>query len=168
MKILLKAAVLLFIVLSIYFIVNPSACTNLMLGRIPQDQTETINGGYEHPLSEHRDNIQSGQGNTAVQEQSVEEEMTQDYRDGLQENSVQPTFTQQDIDWAVASRYVELEQEYISRGAVGKDMARDISLVVMNDFEMTSQEWDSFLERATQENLFNRVRAAAANTEETK
>ena len=34
LKILLKAAILVFIILSIYFIVNPAACSNLMMGRV--------------------------------------------------------------------------------------------------------------------------------------
>ena len=53
---------------------------------------------------------------------------------------------------------MELENEYAKLGKTGKDIAKEISYTVMDDFEMTQSEWESFLERATASNLFNKVR----------
>ncbi len=70
-----------------------------------------------------------------------------------------PVYTQEDIDYAIASRYVELENEYAKNNALGKDTAKEISYIVMDDFELTQQEWESFLQRATASNLFNKIRS---------
>lgn len=69
------------------------------------------------------------------------------------------SYTQADFDYAIASRYVELEREYAKDNALGKDAAREISFIVMDDFELTPKEWESFLSRATAGNLFNRIRS---------
>ena len=54
---------------------------------------------------------------------------------------------------------MELENEYAQKNKKGKDAAKEISYIVMDDFELTQQEWESFLQRATQSNLFNKVRS---------
>ena len=52
-----------------------------------------------------------------------------------------------------------LAREYIKeKKPLGKDASREISYIVMDDFEMSPQEWESFLTRATASNLFNKVR----------
>ena len=53
LKILIKAAILVFIILSVYFIVNPSACSNLMLGRVVNstDKEPVVAG----PGDDHRE-----------------------------------------------------------------------------------------------------------------
>ena len=86
----------------------------------------------------------------------------------LSEQQAQPpltSYSQDDIDYAIASRYVELENEYAKLGKTGKDIAKEISYTVMDDFEMTQSEWESFLERATASNLFNKVRKEMENDE---
>lgn len=77
----------------------------------------------------------------------------------MKESAAPVTYTQEDIDYAIASRYVELEREYSKNKPVGKDTAKEISYIVMDDFELTPKEWESFLSRATASDLFNKVRA---------
>ena len=72
------------------------------------------------------------------------------------------TFTQADIDYAIASRYVELENEYIAKQKDVKKAAKEISYIVMDDFELTPAEWEAFLQRATADNLFEKVRQQQA------
>ena len=166
-KIFLKAAVLVFIILSIYFIVNPSACSNLLAGRVvntPPVENPQINPSV--PPAQEEMLIPAGDLNPqdlpsaqevisapAAQEDEAEE---QEASASLEEDF---PYTQEDIDYAVASRYVELEREYIKENkAMGKESSREISSIVMDDFEMSPEEWEAFLTRATSSNLFNKVR----------
>ncbi len=177
LKIFLKAAVLVFIILSIYFIVNPSACSNLMAGRVvnaprsehpqihpsmPPAQNELlVPVGDQAPLPSAQDaapNASEVSGVTdtnslqAAPEISVPEEQAADEAAPVQ-------YSQEDIDYAIASRYVELEREYAKDNKpLGKEASREISYIVMDDFELSPQEWESFLTRATAANLFNKVR----------
>ncbi len=158
LKILIKAAILVFIILSIYFIVNPSACSNLMMGRVTNsmevepvvpndtaDHSELFTPAGDQPLADPNQQPQPVEGvvdtNTLQQEPQL------------------PSYTQEDIDYAVASRYVELENEYAQKNALGKDAAKEISYIVMDDFEMTQPEWEAFLQRATESNLFDKIRS---------
>ena len=158
LKILIKAAILVFIILSIYFIVNPSACSNLMMGRVTNsmdvepvvpndtaDHSELFTPAGDQPLADPNQQPQPVEGvvdtNTLQQEPQL------------------PSYTQEDIDYAVASRYVELENEYAQNNALGKDAAKEISYIVMDDFEMTQPEWEAFLQRATESNLFDKIRS---------
>jgi len=174
-KILLKTAVLVFIILSIYFIVNPSACSNFLMGRVTNvtdtqvaataagDHGELFMPSGDKPLR------QDGPSNREEDARAPEEENAQpeaevsgitDTNTLTQEQAQPPltSYSQDDIDYAIASRYVELENEYAKLGKTGKDIAKEISYTVMDDFEMTQSEWESFLERATASNLFNKVR----------
>lgn len=190
-KILLKAAVLVFIILSIYFIVNPSACSNLLAGRVvntPPVENPQINPSM--PPAQEELLIPAGDQNVqdipSAQEVilSPETDSAQEQEDSimlLQSAEAEPDtstdnkntdeaetsailgedspYTQEDIDYAVASRYVELEREYIKENkALGKESSREISSIVMDDFEMSPEEWEAFLTRATSSNLFNKVR----------
>ncbi len=153
-KILIKAAILLFIVISIYFIVNPSACSNMMAGReyaLPSAADEA-RGGI--PASEQPSYLSTDENSAA----SVEAEGVFD-TNTLHKTYDQPVYSQEDIDYAIASRYVELEREY-ARGenTIGRDASREISFIVMDDFEMSPTEWEAFLGRATASGLFDRVR----------
>lgn len=161
LKILVKAAILVFIILSIYFIVNPAACSNLMTGRVtnstdrenilppsPGDHKEMLVPQGDGALEKTEPNISS----PAPAVQGVIDTNT------LNETEPMP-YSQEEIDYAVASRYVELENEYAKNNKTGKDAAKEISYIVMDDFELTQQEWESFLQRATQTNLFNKVRS---------
>ena len=47
---------------------------------------------------------------------------------------------------------------FLSVPITASDASREISYIVMDDFEMSPQEWESFLTRATASNLFNKVR----------
>lgn len=156
-KILLKAAVLLFIVFSIYFIVNPSACSNMMAGREVRSS-----GGQDVQMQ----NTGSEQGQTISSSGTISEDGAYiPYSEEgvfdtntLNEEASAPIYSQQDIDYAIASRYVELEREYSQNGTLGKDASREISFIVMDDFEMSPTEWEGFLQRATASDLFNKVR----------
>ncbi len=177
-KILIKAAILVCIILSIYFIVNPSACSNLMSGRMvnsmeelptfaPSDKThsELLTPTGDSKLEEAAEPSVSGESaQPAPQSSTVEaKETNADLADqGEAQNTSAKTFTQADIDYAIASRYVELENEYTAKKKDTKNAAKEISYIVMDDFELTPAEWEAFLQRATAENLFERVREKLA------
>lgn len=171
LKIFGKAAVLVFIILSIYFIVNPSACSNLLAGRVvntPRNEHPQIHpsmpparGEVLAPAGDKPDTT----GNVAPAAKVTDtnsmppESFTIPIEEPEPAADAASTYTQDDIDYAVASRYVELEREYIKENKpLGKDVSREISYIVMDDFEMSPQEWESFLTRATASNLFNKVR----------
>ena len=161
-KILFKAFILVCIILSIYFIVNPSACSNLINGRvvnsmdtIPEPQVPPHNAGELFvPSGDKMTKPEAKPAEQAQNEQQASEEA--------------PTagYTQADIDYAIANRYVELENEYAKQNKDTQAAAKDISYVVMDDFEMTPSEWEAFLQRATASNLFEKVRQEYAEKEE--
>ncbi len=159
LKILIKALILVCIILSIYFIVNPSACSNLVNGRVVNslDAISTPapdNQPQRELLTPVGDQGQTPQ-KTNAQEQSVPAVMDT--------NSTQPApsaYNQDEVDYAIASRYVELEKEYTLKHPDTKDTAKEISYIVMDDFELTPSEWEAFLQRATASNLFEKVRQA--------
>lgn len=187
-KILLKAAILVFIILSVYFIVHPSACSNLMLGRVtnPTDRHPAVeemgdtHGELFTPAGDQPlDGYVPPQGTSSdaekeellhEQEPAPEEPAAQEPAPAAQEEQpVKPAdqtaaaYTQEDIDYAIARRYVELEQEYARLNKIGKETAKEIAYKVMDDFEMTQQEWEAFLQRATESNLFNKIRLEVAS-----
>lgn len=152
LKILLKSVILVFIILSVYFIVHPSACSNLMLGRVTNPNgKEPVRTEY----NQSRGELLVPQGDTPLPSTAPQGIYDTNTLNAQQEA---PSYSQEDIDYAIASRYVELENEYAKNNAVGKDTAKEISSIVMDDFELTQQEWESFLQRATTTNLFNKVR----------
>lgn len=175
-KILVKAAILVCIILSIYFIVNPSACSNLMSGRVvnsmeelptfapsekPHNELLTPTGDPQlepkpvAPVSDEK----PVEGSTS--KQPAVPVVTDTNSAQADQPVVQPqakTFTQADIDYAIASRYVELEREYTAQKKDTKNAAKEISYIVMDDFELTPAEWEAFLQRATASNLFEEVR----------
>jgi hypothetical protein len=171
-KILIKTAILLFIIFSIYFIVNPSACSNFLAGRVTNsdesEPTQTV------PYGQHGEMFApTGDGPLPTDGQPATTPAKPTEVKGIvdtntlteQQAAQQPTaqYSQDDIDYAIASRYVELENEYARKKKVGKDTAKEISYIVMDDFELTQQEWEAFLTRATASNLFNKVRTEMAS-----
>ena len=182
-KILVKAAVLVGIILSIYFIVNPSACSNLISGRAV-NSTEELPTFVPNNDKSHSELLvpqgdkgtqPSTQENTVVPQTvtTTPAESTQTTQDTTPvitdtNSAVAATpatqepeakgFTQADIDYAIASRYVELENEYLAKKKDVKNAAKEISYIVMDDFELTPAEWEAFLQRATVDNLFEKVR----------
>ncbi|MGN1058361.1 MAG: hypothetical protein ACI4Q7_03305 [Candidatus Avelusimicrobium sp.] len=156
LKILLKAVILVFIILSIYFIVHPAACSNLMLGRVTNSSDKEII--LEHTADVHREMFIPA-GDRAQKGDPAAQPSVFDTNTLNNEMLPVPTYSQEDIDYAVASRYVELENNYAKENRKGKDAAKEISYIVMDDFELTQQEWEDFLRRATQSNLFNKVRS---------
>ncbi|MBR4355312.1 MAG: hypothetical protein IKP96_01890 [Elusimicrobiaceae bacterium] len=174
LKILIKAAILVFIILSIYFIVNPAACSNFIMGRVtrgPESQpaTETLPGDHRELFVPAGDQPLQEEPKSPVSVQTTEtkttEPQTTDPVPGVTDtNSLKERQepSQEDIDYAIASRYVELENEYAREKKMGKDTAKEISYIVMDDFELTPQEWEEFLERATASNLFNEIRTEMA------
>ena len=197
-KILIKALILICIILSIYFIVNPSACSNLMSGRVvnsmesvptfipkDQDHSELFTPAGDQPIkaddkpakitpAETQPALQATptQEQTATAEQAPTADATapavtdantlaQDVQHAAQE-AAKAAYTQADADYAIAARYVELENEYIAKKKDTKNAAKEISYIVMDDFELTPSEWEAFLQRATAENLFEKVRAQQA------
>lgn len=209
-KILVKAAILVCIILSIYFIVNPSACSNLMSGRvvnsmeelptfIPNDKShsELLTPQGDQPLEQQparttavepeeetapvqeEPNVQESNEQPVATDQPESADSTQeetpavtDTNSSLEDQAAaqeaaklaEPSkaFTQADIDYAIASRYVELENEYIAKKKDMKNAAKEISYIVMDDFELTPAEWEAFLQRATVDNLFEKVRQQQA------
>lgn len=163
-KILLKAAVLLFIVFSIYFIVHPAACSNMMTGRENAAPAEAQTQQPGAPAEQGQTlNASDGQDHTDVSSGTITEDGAynpQDMQGVFDTNTMkeQPAYSQQDIDYAIASRYVELEREYARHHTMGKDTSREISFIVMDDFEMSPAEWEGFLSRATASDLFAKVR----------
>ncbi len=164
MKILLKSVLLVFIILSIYFIVNPSACSNVLMGRVAhpsadelaQDQAAGPQGELLVPVGDRPLRSENKPAATTNQADNSDVVGITDTNTLTEEQL--PRYSQEDVDYAVASRYVELENEYTRQGKTGKDVAKEISATVMEDFEMTEKEWEAFLERATASNLFNKVR----------
>lgn len=188
-KILVKAAILVCIILSIYFIVNPSACSNLINGRVvnSMDTVPTF-----APKDKNRNELLTPAGDKALQEDSSATQepasVTQPAAEPAEETGQQPvpvvtdtnssladkqaaqtaaqvasqTYTQADVDYAIASRYVELEKEYLDKKKDTKNAAKEISYIVMDDFELTPAEWEAFLQRATVDNLFEKVRQQQA------
>lgn len=222
-KILVKAAILVCIILSIYFIVNPSACSNLMSGRVvnsmeelptfvPNDKShsELLTPQGDQPLerqaepaptAEPEEEFAPVQEESAAQEpveqpaaQPAEQPAATEEQKAAEEQPAASTteeapavtdtnsaledqaaaqeaakladpgkaFTQADIDYAIASRYVELENEYLAKKKDMKNAAKEISYIVMDDFELTPAEWEAFLQRATVDNLFEKVRQQQA------
>ena len=180
-KILLKTVILVFIILSIYFIVNPAACSNFMLGRVT-NVTDTQPTQELLPATHEKVFVPTGDKPLAQPKPEDEYAVEPVYPDGqphavpMPENEpvagitdtntlkepAMPTYSQDDIDYAIANRYVELEQEYAQLNKTGKDAAKEISSIVMDDFELTQQDWEAFLERATSSNLFNKIRTELA------
>ena len=178
-KILLKAAILVFIILSVYFIVNPSACSNLMVGRVvhstdkepviseaPDNRQELLvpvgdNGQPLAPVKAGNGQLPPPQDTVQPADPSATENTPAKpaLEVGISAVPSATNYSQEEIDYAIASRYVELENEYAKKNKVNKDSAIEISYQVIDDFQLTPQEWEAFLQRATQTNLFNQVRA---------
>lgn len=173
LKILVKAAVLVFIILSIYFIVNPSACSNFLMGRVTNETENQISQPAE---ADDHGEMFTPSGDKPLRTEPQQQEQTEETESAPQQEvtgitdtntlteeqqpaaDVAPAYSQEDIDYAIASRYVELENEYAKLGKTGKDIAKELSYTVMDDFELTQQEWEAFLARATASNLFEKVR----------
>lgn len=172
-KILVKAFILVCIILSIYFIVNPSACSNLMSGRVvnsmeelptflpkDKDHSELLTPTGDQPLQTEAAKPAEKPAVTKPEETTPAVTDTNSTQPAAEPQG--PTYTQADIDYAIASRYVELENEYSSKNKDTKNAAKEISYIVMDDFELTPSEWEAFLQRATTENLFEKVRQEKA------
>ena len=167
-KILFKAFVLVCVILSVYFIVNPSACSNLINGRVVNSMDTSLKqpdptsrkNELLAPTGDKEEIMQTTPADTTTTTTTVTT-ITPTPVDPLNQTKpavVQSSYTQDEVDYAIASRYVELEQEYAKKKLDTKDMAKDISYTVMDDFDLTPAEWESFLQRATATNLFERVR----------
>ena len=160
-KILFKALVLLLIVISVYLIVHPQACSNMLAGRerVAPGPGEEVH--WRHPMAEPTRDLSKPQRSPSAADEMLAEDEALRGENKPHAQAVAPeqkTYSQDDIDYAIASRYVELEREYAGQGQKGKDMLQNLSTVVMKDFEMTPAEWDSFVARATASNLFDKVR----------
>ncbi len=162
LKILAKAAVLILIVLSVYFIVHPQACSNMLAGRQTRQGAPSNDNELTHPMSEPQPSItdKSQQGILDRDElfnKPAEQEPTQPSTT-TSAQPVQPSFSQEDIDYAVASRYVELEREYTRTKPLTQEASSELSYMVMDDFGMSPAEWQSFMARATASGLFEKAR----------
>lgn len=155
-KILLKAAVLFLIVLSIYLIVNPMACSNMLAGR---ERITPAEGTTDRPDGQ-RERVRTLQDREDVPDEMLAPSEQENLEGIFDTNTMKAgqTYSQEDMDYAVASQYVELEREYARHHTVGKDTAREISYTVMDNFGMSPAEWEHFLSRATASNLFERAR----------
>ena len=165
-KILFKAFILVCIVLGIYFIVNPSACSNLINGRV----VNSVDESFKQPEpAVKRNELLAPSGDkpevttTASTSTATAEETSQK---NVAAAPVENTYSQEEVDYAIASRYVELEQAYAKKNLDGKDIAKEISYTVMDDFDLTPSEWEEFLQRATASNLFDKIRQEYAQQAE--
>jgi len=170
LKILLKAAILFLIVVSVYLIVNPHACSNMLAGRVRTLPADGEKVEWHHPMEETGQTISKPSENPAPVDEMLDDEFapapaaedkksTETATDKPADKPARLNYSQEDIDYAIASRYVELEREYAADDQlVGKDLSRKLSYTVMEDFEMTPQEWDDFLARATASGLFEKIR----------
>lgn len=167
LKILFKAAVLFLIVISVYLIVNPHACSNMLSGRERVAPVDGTADHWRHPMAEPGPAMlppqKDPQATDEMLEITPEEKSVPATAYGPQ---AQPAYSQADIDYAIAKRYVELEQEYADNQQAGKDKSRELSYIVMQDFEVTPAEWNAFLARATATDLFEKVRQAQAAEKE--
>ena len=165
LKIFLKAAILVFIILSIYFIVNPSACSNLMMGRVTNSPDTEPRIILPASTADHSEMF-TPTGDQPNKKPAGQEQKVEGITDtnSLVKDNAGEEYSQEDIDYAIASRYVELENEYAQANKTGKDTAKEISYQVMDDFELTPQEWEDFLQRATKSNLFDKVRRDVASS----
>ncbi len=187
-KMLLKTLILICIILSIYFIVNPSACSNLMSGKavnareemptfVPKDQdhSELLTPAGDEPLRFEEKAPRTTIAKPSAAEQPAALQVSTPTASGVTDTNTlqsneQPqattpeksAYTVAETDYAIASRYVELENEYLKQKKDMKKAAQEISYIVMDDFEMTPAEWEAFLQRATVENLFEKVRQEQA------
>lgn len=155
-KIIFKSIVLVFIILSVYFIVHPAACSNWIAGRVtnPTDMEPGIRlrgvGDHGNMLAPAQDRPLRQEAAPVVPAAPAQEKPADSFEPAV--------YTQEDVDRAIAMRYVDLEREYAKSSAMGKDSAKEIAYVVMADFELTPEEWEAFLQRATAVDLFNQVR----------
>lgn len=160
-KILLKALILFLIVLSVYFIVHPQACSNMLAGRQTTVPSEGADATWTNPMAEPQPNITD----KAKEDWQVREELFTSQEDSKKQGdsaetlkAIQPNYSQEDMDYAVASRYVELERDLAKTHPLGKDSSSELSYAVMEEFGMKPAEWNSFLTRATASNLFEKAR----------
>lgn len=194
LKIIIKSIILVCIILSIYFIVNPAACSNFINGRavnVREDlpvitpdnsRNELLEPAGDQPL---RPAEKPAKTTPAVSAQTAQPQtltttaaQTQPVQPAAATASTKPVTAvtdtqslqaadssaaatqrpQAEVDYAIASRYVELENKYLAQHKDAKNAAKDISYIVMDDFELTPAEWEAFLQRATASNLFETVR----------
>ena len=163
-KILVKSLLLVCIILSIYFIVNPSACSNLIAGRVVNPTEED----FPYPADDKKGELIVPQGDSALHDDTAKEAGIYDTNTMQENRNGQNQISQEDTDYAIANRYVELEREYTEQGKDTKDSAREIAYIVMDDFEMTPKEWDAFLRRATESKLFEKIREENKEPQENK
>ena len=150
LKILLKAAVLVFIILSVYFIVHPSACSNLMLGRVtnPADNQPAVQEpagthgnlftpAADRPLEGYTPAQKTGeeenellQGDLPLLDEPAGQEPAAVNSSAEQTAQTAAPYSQEDIDYAIARRYVELEQEYARLNKIGKDTEKYIHSLI--------------------------------------
>ena len=72
-RILIKALILVCIILSIYFIVNPSACSNLINGRVVNTTNESLK---QKETTSQTSELQEPAGDKPVVSELTEEEDT--------------------------------------------------------------------------------------------
>lgn len=156
-RILIKAFILVCIILSIYFIVNPSACSNLINGRVVNTTSESFK---QQDKAAKTNELQEPAGDKPVVEEfaAAEDNDNKEATETDEAASAVGGYSQEEVDYAIASRYVELEREYAKKGMNGQEMAKEIAYTVMDDFDMSAEEWEAFLQRATANNLFEKVR----------
>lgn len=202
LKIIIKSVILVCIILSIYFIVNPAACSNFINGRavnvrqdlpvfVPEDdsrkelltppgdqplrtiekpakvtaddaQPQTVTGAQTQPAQAQAEPAQETQAAPAQTQEAAPAQPVAGVTDTNSLETPAPAAVaerpQAEVDYAIARRYVELENQYLAQHKDAKQAAKDISYIVMDDFELTPAEWEAFLQRATASNLFEVVR----------
>ena len=160
LKILGKSGVLFLIIMSVYFIVHPQACSNMLAGRENSTPTAATENKEAQPSAEEPQQSITDKPQRHEPEQegwfNTTGEPAQNGSSTMQ--NLQQSFSQDDIDYAIASRYVELEREYTRTHPLTKEASSELSYMVMDDFGMSPAEWQDFMTRATASDLFEKAR----------
>jgi len=159
LKILGKSGVLFLIIMSVYFIVHPQACSNMLSGKQNSSPAAATENKETKPsAAEPQQNITDKPQRYEPEQEGWFNTTGEPAKNGSTMQDLQQSFSQEDIDYAIASRYVELEREYSRTHPLNKEASTELSYIVMDDFGMSPAEWQSFMTRATASDLFEKAR----------
>ncbi|MGB2578569.1 ADP-heptose:LPS heptosyltransferase [Elusimicrobium simillimum] len=179
---IMKAAILVIIILCIFFIVYPHACDNMMTGNMADDPSITdINrhvspaklepkpapappamtpapkdGGEPQPqVDENGQYIYvhpEGEGKTVT----IPQDTLSD-----QEELIKRQQAEQDaFDFDVIKRYVEVEKEYLASHPNDRNTANIVTAKVMQEKQLTAEDWQEIVLKANERGWFKELREA--------
>ncbi|WP_424245751.1 hypothetical protein Dip510_000689 [Elusimicrobium posterum] len=173
--ILAKAALLVIIIMCIFFIAYPQACHNMIVNNIVEDERDAEIKKDLPPAHEEKDVEQK-----PITENKPEEEddsagrqilidASKDTPEQKDPSAAQTPAAktleelkkeQDDYDYKVAKRFVEVEKEYLKTGPINKDKSLAITEQVMKEFKLTDTEWLEIIAKAEERGWFTELRAA--------